>query len=149
MPGSSESGAVPNSSVTDPPVFVLLPQPPATTASARTAPRIPTKRSFLIADLSSLRCASRPTPSRWLLAFHLSLTRPYLAWPAPQDAGCRRHRLTRRHSLPWLVDAGAEAPFGRGLPAASPRWGSKCPRLPPGRWVEPGSQHAPSRAFQY
>src|SRR5438128_9031575 len=57
MPGSSESGAVPNSSVTDPPVLLLLPHPPAASASASTTPRIPTKRSFLIADLSSFRCA--------------------------------------------------------------------------------------------
>src|SRR5947209_12251583 len=48
MPGSSESGAVPNSTVTDPPTFVLLPQALIAKASTRTPPRAPAKRSFLI-----------------------------------------------------------------------------------------------------
>src|SRR5437588_11838172 len=71
MPGSSESGAVPNSSVTDPPVFLLEPQPAAATASASTTPRIPTKRSFFIANLSSFRCAHPACcRTRRLLARH-------------------------------------------------------------------------------
>src|SRR2546425_11215226 len=96
MPGSSESGAVPNSSVTDPPVFVLLPQPPATTASARTPPRITTKRSFLIADLSSFPVRIPPCAISMTPALHPSLTRRYLASPARQDSGGRRRRFSLR-----------------------------------------------------